>query len=137
MRLFFDQLDLQKTKQNWPENVPFQPALVKKRARDDRYHWQALDEPLKPGAQPVWALAEHDEYVRVPLFPYVVSSSQADRAIAFALQLGLTCAGYLPDRLSAVHIITGVPVQLLYDAATNECAGMKFWIGLAVTVEKT
>jgi hypothetical protein len=134
MKLFFEQLDLEKTRANWPEGAPFRPALVKYR-RDDSRHWLALSEPLLPGGTPQWAKTEHDEYVRIPLFPYVVPSPEADRSIAFALQLGLSCAGHLPGRVEAFRVVTGVPVQLLYDPATDQNTGLRFWLGFAVNLE--
>lgn len=136
MKITFDQLDMQKTRQHWPKDTPFQPALVKTRERGDSANWMVLSAPLSPGSPPQWALTEHDEYVRVPLFPYLVSSPQADRALAFAMQLGLTCAGYLPGRVRAFHVVTGVPVQLLYDPDTDADSGLRFWVGLAVVLEK-
>lgn len=135
MKLFFDQLDLNKTRTSWPQGAPFCPALVKRR-REDKRHWLALSEPLLPGAVPTWAKTEHDEYVRIPLFPYVVPSPEADRSIAFALQLGLSCAGHLPGPIDAFWIVTGIPVQLLYDHATDQNTGMRFWLGFAVNLEK-
>lgn len=134
MKLIFEQLDLEKTRANWPDGTPFQPALVKYR-RDDKRHWLALSAPLVPGSAPQWAKTERDEYVRIPLFPYLVPGSEADRALAFAVQLGLSCAGHLPGRVEAFWVVTGVPVQLLYDPATDQSSGMRFWLGLAVNLE--
>lgn len=136
MKLFFDQLDLAKTRANWPEGVPFCPALVKRR-RGDRRHWSVLSAPLSPGDIPHLAQTEHDEYVRIPLFPYVLPTAEADRAIAFALQLGLTCAGHLPGAVEACYVVTGVPVQLMYDPETEQNTGVRFWLGFAVNLEKS
>lgn len=137
MKVIFDQLDMHKTRQLWPKDTPFQPALVKTRERSGAAEWVVLSEPLVPNQPPKWSLAEHDEYVRIPLFPYVVQSPQADRALAFALQLGLTCAGYLPAAVQTFHVVTGVPVQLLYDPDTDTDSGLRFWLGLAVILEKS
>lgn len=138
MKVTFEQLDMAKTRQLWPKDTPFQPALVKNRPRNGgAADWLVLTEPLVPGQAPKWSLAEHDEYVRIPLFPYRVQSPQADRALAFAMQLGLTCAGHLPAPVQAFHVVTGVPVQLLYDPDTDTDNGLRFWLGLAVILEKS
>lgn len=136
MKLFVDQLDIQRTKANWPEGEPFAPALVRHRGRADKFDWLVLAAPLVPGEEPHWAHSKHDEYVRVPLFPYLLSAS-GDLALAYMLQLGLTCAGQLPGKAESVHIVTGVPVELLYDPGTSQHTGMRFWFGFAVVMERS
>jgi hypothetical protein len=64
-------------------------------------------------------------------------SSQGDLALAFMLQLGLSCAGHLPGRVTGFYVVTGQPVELLYDDATNENTGLRYWVGFAVIVEET
>lgn len=137
MNVIFDQLDMHKTQQNWPKDTPFQPALVKNRKGTTPSKWLVLSSPFSPGSAPTWSSSERDEFIRIPLFPYLVQSPEADRALAFAFQLGLACAGYLPGKVSALHVVTGVPVQLLYDAATEENTGLRFWFGFAVVLEKS
>ena len=136
MKLFIDQLDIAKTRANWPEGEAFMPALVRHRGRDDKYDWRVLAEPLVPGAVPHWSAATRDEYVRVPLFPYLLSA-EGDLALAFMLQLGLTCAGQLPGKVEAAHIVTGVPVDLLYDPTNSHPTGMRYWVGFAVVMERS
>jgi len=136
MKLFVDQLDISKTRANWPDGEPFQPALVRHRGRDDKFNWLVLAAPLQAGGEPRWASATRDEYVRVPLFPYLLSST-GDLALAYMLQLGLTCAGQLLGKIEAAHIVTGVPVELLYDPGTAQAAGMRFWVGFAVVLERS
>lgn len=136
MKLFVDQLDIARTRANWPEGEPFAPALVRHRGRDDQRNWVVLAAPLEPGREPQWFSAKHDEYVRVPLYPYLLGAS-GDLALAHMLQLGLTCAGRLPGRVEAAHIVTGVPVELLYAPHTAQHTGMRFWIGFAIVMERT
>lgn len=136
MNLFLDQLDIQRTKANWPEGEPFAPALVRHRGRDDKRDWVVLSAPVQPGDRPQWVYAKRDEYIRVPLYPYLLSAT-GDLALAYMLQLGLSCAGQLVGKIDAVHIVTGVPVELLYDADDSQCTGMRFWVGFAVSMERT
>lgn len=133
MKLTIESLDLATTKERWPPDQPFRPALIRSRKQDKR-HWLALSEPFVPGAAPQWAKTEHDEYIRVPLFPYRLSH-KGDQALAFMLQLGLSCASYLPDRITELFIVTGVPVELLYNPDDQSCAGMRYWVGFAIITE--
>lgn len=136
MKLFVDQLDIARTRANWPEGEPFAPALVRRRGRDDKLDWLVLSSPLQPGDEAHWVSARRDEYVRVPLYPYRLSAA-GDLALAYMLQMGLTCAGQLEGKIEAVHIVTGVPVELLYDSATGQHTGMRFWVGFAIVMERT
>lgn len=135
MKLFVDQLDINRTKAHWPDGEPFTPALVRHRGRDDKRDWLALAAPLAPGTPPQWSSARRDEYVRIPLFPYLLNAA-GDMALAHMLHLGLSCAGQLPGKLAALHIVTGVPVELLYDPETAQNTGLRYWFGFAVDLEK-
>ncbi len=135
MKLIVETLDMEKTKAHWPKETPFAPALIRDRKKL-KGHWAVLSAPLQPGGTPEWAYAEHDEYLRIPLFPYALSH-QGDLALAFMLQLGLTCAGHLPGQVTGFYVVTGQPVELLYDADTDEAAGLRYWVGFAVITEET
>lgn len=132
MKLTTDTVDIDTSRARWPKDQPFRPALIKNRKQDKR-KWVVLSEPLVPGQDPQWAYTEHDEYIRIPLFPYILSS-RGDQALAFMLQLGLSCAGRLPQPISELYIVTGVPVLLLY-GSDNECTGMRCWVGFAIITE--
>jgi hypothetical protein len=132
MKLSFDSIDMDTTRARWPKEQPFKPALLKHRKQDKR-KWVVLSEPLMPGTPPEWAYTEHDEYVRIPVFPYLLSH-RGDQALAFMLQLGLSCAGYMPQPISELYIVTGDPVQLLY-GPDQQCTGMRCWAGFAVITE--
>lgn len=134
MKLFVEQLDLAKTREHWPRETPFAPALVRDRKRD-KAHWLALTKPFVPGEPPVFSQTEHDEYIRIPLFPYLLRS-QGDLALAFMLQLGLSCAAHLPGPVTGMFIVTGKPVELLYDPDTDQNTGLRYWVGFAVTLEE-
>lgn len=135
MKLQVSQLDLKKTAANWPSDRPFMPALLIKQPVMHPEDWWVSDAPIIPGEQPVWASAKQDQYIRIPLFEYNLNSS-ADLALAYMLQLGLSCAGYLPGPVSKFHVVTGNPVDLLHDDATNKTIGLRYWVGVAVVVDK-
>jgi hypothetical protein len=134
MKLDIVQLDMEKTKASWPREIPFAPAYMHTRKPGDKAQWLVLDAPLQPGLEkPLWALAEHDEYVRIPLFPYILNP-KADLALAYMLQLGLSCAGQLPKTVSNFYVVTGSPVELLYDPDTDLNTGLRYWVGFAITL---
>lgn len=134
MRLKVDTVDIDKTKENWPLNTPFAPALVRPRGRDKRV-WHVLCEPLNPGTQPTWCATAKEEFIRIPLFSYT-TSHVGDLALAYMLQLGLTCAGYLPAAVTDAHIVTGRPVELIHDADASKIACLRYWFGLAVIIDE-
>lgn len=131
MELKIARLDLEKTKENWPTDVSFTPAYVRKFKHGEKKNWQVLAAALQPGEAPVWSLTEHDEYLRIPLFPYDLSPNP-DYALAFMLQLGLSCAGHIPREIAGFYVVTGSPVDLRYDPDTNIHTGIRCWIGFAV-----
>jgi len=134
MKLNIAQLDLEKTKASWPADTPFAPAYVRKFKPGEKKNWLVLGAPLVPGEEPAWDLTEHDEYIRVPLFSYQLSA-QPDYALAYMLQLGLSCAGHLPREISHFYVVTGTPVELLYDSATNTPTELHCWLGFAVILQ--
>ena len=131
MQLIVDQLDMRKTRANWPEDMPFAPALVKPRAQMCNAGWHVLSKIFTPGEVPQWNLTVSDDLVRVPLFRYTLSPS-ADLAMAFMLQLGLSCAGHLPKNITHFYVVTGTPVELMYDSKTELNTGLVYWVGFAV-----
>jgi hypothetical protein len=133
MNLTVDTIDIETSRARWPKDQPFRPALIKSRKQDKR-KWVVLSAPVTPGEEPTWAYTEHDEYIRIPVFPYRLSS-QADLALAFMLQLGLSCSSYLPDKIAELYIVTGAPVELLYNSESDGCAGMRAWVGFAIITE--
>lgn len=133
MKLTVDTIDLAETRARWPREQPFRPALIRSR-KEDKRKWVVLADPLVPGTAPHWAKSEHDEYIRVPLFPYMLSP-EGDKALAFMLQLGLSCASYLPAPILELYIVTGVPVALQYDPDTQQCVGIRNWVGFAIITE--
>lgn len=131
MKVSVARLDMKKTRERWPEGVPFEPALIKPIDEVGGSNWHILDAAHTPGEQPVWAFSEHDEYLRIPLFSYDLNPA-ADLAMAFLLQCGLSCAAYLPRPVSHFYVATGNPVELLYDPDTGLNSGLRYWFGFAV-----
>ena len=135
MEVNISRLDLRKTIDNWPADVPFKPALLLKQPVVQPDDWWVVDGPLSPTEPPSWAFTKSDQYVRIPLFKYQLSPI-ADLALAYLLQLGLSCAGHFPGPVKKCHIVTGDPVDLLDDPDTNTYTGMHYWFGLAVVIAK-
>ncbi len=131
MKLIVDQIDLATTRARWPAGQPFAPALIKSKSKLDKGRWCVLSAPLEPGNEPEWAYAESDDYVRIPLFQYTLNPA-ADLALAFMLQIGLSCAGHLPKSVTDFYVVTGTPVELLYDSDTDINTGLRYWFGFAV-----
>ena len=135
MELKVSRVDLRKTKANWPTDLPFAPAHIERQPTMHPENWFVLDAPLMPGETPSWAIAKNDPYVRVPLFPYRLSE-KADLALAYMVQLGLCCAAALPGPVKKFWVVTGVPVDLLYEDGINTSIGIEYWFGLALTTEQ-
>lgn len=131
MKLKVERVDIQKTRANWPEGTPFEPALVVPTDRLDGANWVVLDAPFNPGETPAWARTQNDEYLRIPLFSYDLNPA-ADLALAFMLQLGLSCAAQFPGKVARFFVVIGNPVELLYDEDTNKNTGLRYWVGFAV-----
>jgi hypothetical protein len=133
MKINVVQLDIARTRETWPRETLFAPAYVYRRKHNEQSRWFVLDAPLGNDLPPSWANAEHDEYVRIPLFPYMLSA-KADLALAYMLQLGLSCAGHLPRAVEQFYVVTGSPVELLYDPDTDENTGIRYWVGFGVVL---
>lgn len=133
MKLKISRVNLEKTRENWPADKSFAPAYIEPRGKQDKNNWYVLAEPLLPGDKPIWYQTVTDEYIRIPLYPYILSS-EADLAFAFMLQLGLSCAAELPKPIAALHIVTGVPVEIASDGAA---AHLDYWVGFAIVVNNT
>jgi hypothetical protein len=131
MKTKFVQLDLVQTKANWPAGRPFRPAYVKKFKHGQPSNWSVVDAPVKPGTPISWAHTYHDEYLRVPLFSYMLHR-QTDRALATMLALGLECAGQLTGQAQELLLVTGVPVELCYAADQQTFLGLRYYVGFAV-----
>jgi hypothetical protein len=64
------------------------------------------------------------------LFSYTLNPD-ADLAFAYMVQLGLSCAGYTPKKVKNLHVVTGFPVDLLYDNGITKPTGIQYWFGFA------
>ncbi|NDD53138.1 hypothetical protein EBZ39_04525 [bacterium] len=135
MSLNVVRVDIAKTREGWPEGTPFAPAYVRKLKHGEKKNWMVLGAAFQPGEEPAWDLTEHDEYLRIPLFSYDLNP-KPDYALAFMLNLGLSCAGHLPREIDSFFIVTGSPVDLMYDPDTNIHTGIRCWIGFAVILKE-
>jgi hypothetical protein len=124
-------VDILRTKASWPD-AAFKPAHVFPRGSDTR-KWLIADSAVRPDSAINWASADHDEYIRIPLFQYKLSA-RGDVALAFAFKLGLICAGQFDQQIEHLHIVTGDPVELLSDSS-GAVTGMSYWLGFAVAFE--
>lgn len=135
MQVILEQLDLKKTRAAWPAGVEFQPAVIKPRKKFGNQNWTVLSEKHINGRRSNWSYAHHDDYIRIPLFQYELPV-QLDRALAFFLRVGIEAAADLLKPVSNLYVITGVPVDILFDAEKNEDVGLRYWIGFAVVTEE-
>jgi len=134
MQFRISRVDIKQTRANWPGG-DFAPALVLPRAKKDNSAWYVIDQPisLNTGAVPSWALAVGDEYIRIPLFSYNLPP-QADMALATIMQIGLICSQAPTKSVNTAHIVTGNPVELVYNADDSVYC-MTSWLGIALTFE--
>lgn len=132
MRFKVTRVDIEKTRANWPDGN-FAPALVAARDSRDNHVWHVLDKPvnLTHPHNISWAIASGDEYIRIPLFAYD-APPQGDLALAFMFQLGLICGNFPQRTFDIVHIVTGNPAELVYDAS-GAPAELSGWLGAAFT----
>lgn len=129
MKIITTRLDIIKTRATWPDNS-FAPAYVF--PRKDNKKWEVADVAVSNNPM-IWSYAANDEYVRIPLFKYTLPG-KGDLSLAVMFQLGLICAGQLPLPIRHLHIVTGVPVELISDNAGN-VTGMEYWMGFAIALE--
>jgi hypothetical protein len=130
MKTKFAQIDLAKTKASWPAGVPFQLAHIQKFKHGEPTDWTVIDGPIVPGVPLSWAQTYHDEYLRIPVFSYMLHR-QTDLALATMLQLGLEFAGQLGKPIQELFLVTGVPVELCYEDDQDTYAGLKYYVGFA------
>lgn len=131
MNVVISRVDMEKTRQYWPVDKPFAPAHVM--PRTDKNNWLVLSAPLTPGEPPQWYQTASDEFIRVPLFPYLLNP-EADLAFAFMLQLGLSCAAHFPGKVLDFHVVTGVPVEMAYDSSNTALKHLEYWVGFCVVI---
>jgi hypothetical protein len=99
--------------------------------RQQGEHWYVSYQPVDvTGRHGDWAKCCKEQYVRVPLLPYVMPASP-ELALAFMLQLGLAAGRTLhtPGRsLVRLHLAVGCPVETL-NADTPE-EQLRYHIGM-------
>lgn len=133
MQVKVTRINIQRTRASWPDTV-FMPAYVASRAASDTQKWLVADSAIDPATTIVWANADHDEFIRIPIFQYDIVP-QGDLALAFMFKLGLICAGQLNRSIRHLHIVTGDPVELI-TGDDNTPVAMRGWLGFAVAFEE-
>ena len=135
MKTIVTRMNIPRTRASWPDTV-FTPAYVISRDSGDKSNWlvanSAVPDDMLVGVD--WASSGGDEYVRIPLYEYRITS-QGDLALAFAFKLGLIAANVAPIPVKKLHIVTGTPVELIKDADNNVTA-MSYWFGFAIAAEE-
>jgi hypothetical protein len=136
MNIITTRIDLKRTKDGWP-NIEFRPALIIPR-REDKRKWIILDGPILQNAPLNWADAASDEYIRIPLFEYILPA-QADLAFSNIFELGVIAAQKLLldlrlDNIAHLHIVTGDQLLLKTDAQ-NDLVSLSYWFGCAFAAD--
>lgn len=130
MHVITTRVDIERTRAGWTSG-DFLPAYVF--PRRDTEVWQVLDAPYNSGQLPSFASTAADEYIRIPLFPYTLNPT-GDIALAFMLKFGLSFVGHISHKIKLLHIVTGNPVELVYNEKT--LTHMRYWVGFAFVLEK-
>lgn len=136
MNTIVSRLDMKTTAERWPSDIPFAPALIQAIQPGQPEDWIVVDARVTPDSPPSFAYARHDQYLRIPLFDYMLSP-EADLAFASVIQIGLACVGHIQKPVRTLHVVTGNPVDLLYeDAISTSAAGLRYWFGFAIATER-
>jgi hypothetical protein len=135
MDLQVSRLDIAKTKETWPAGIPFAPALIVAKQPGISERWHIIDAPIVAGEKPQIAVSYADQYLRLPVFAYNLRP-EADLALAYMVQLGLSCASAAAARIKKLHVVTGNPVDLLYDEDINKSVGLRYWFGFAYVLSE-
>jgi len=125
-------LDIPRTLASWPD-TKFEPAYVAPREKGDSSSWWVADAPIPVAGATTdfdWAIANTDEYIRIPLFSYGIPP-QGDLALAFMFRLGIIAANVFNGKVRVVHMVLGTPVELEY-TADGVPTGINYWFGFAL-----
>lgn len=135
MNVVVSRLDMKTTRANWPDGMPFTPALIHAKQPGQPEDWIIIDSKVVPDSPPNLAYTAHDQYLRIPLFEYMLSP-KADIALAAMVQIGLVCVGHVQKPVRTLHVVTGNPVDLLYGDDINTSIGLRYWFGFAIATER-
>lgn len=135
MNVTVSRLNMKTTRANWPDGEPFKPALIRAKQPGLPEDWLIVDAKVDGTAPPIFAYTTHDQYLRIPLFEYTLSP-KADLALAAMVQIGLACVGHIQKPVRSLHVVTGDPVDLLYENDINTAIGLRYWFGFAIATER-
>jgi hypothetical protein len=135
MNVVVSRLDIKTTRENWPSDIAFSPALVQAKQPGQPEEWLVVDRPVTQNEPPSIACTVSDQYIRIPLFVYSLSP-KADLALAEMVQIGISCVGHILKPVKTLHVVSGNPVDLLYGDDINTPVGLRYWFGFAFSTER-
>jgi len=135
MKIVVSRLDMKATRENWPSDKPFSPALIHAKQPGLPEDWFVIDARVDAASPPSIALTTNDQYLRIPVFEYLLSP-KADLAFAAVIQIGIACVGYVAKPVRTLHVVTGNPVDLIYGDDINTAVGLRYWFGFAIATER-
>lgn len=135
MNIIVSRLDIKTTRERWPNDIPFAPALVLAKQPGQPEDWIAVDARVDADSAPSFTDTTSDQYLRIPLFEYMLSA-EADLAFTAPLQIGLSCVGHIHKPIKTLHVVTGNPVDLIYGDDINTAVGLRYWLGFAIATER-
>lgn len=133
MDIKVSRVDLKRTKDSWPDDLPFSPAFIYKRPVTPVERWHVVTQAIADGKFPDISDSYEDPYIRIPLFPYKLPPD-ADLAFAKVAALALTCSAHIPAAIKKLHIVTGFPVDLIYADDITTHTGIRYWFGFAYLI---
>jgi hypothetical protein len=133
MDVRLSRVDLNKTRETWPDHVPFSPALIYRRPTEHVERWQVVTSPIFVSRPYALSESYQDPYVRIPLFEYQLSPD-SDVALAEMLQLGLAGVNNILTPVKTMHVVTGFPVDLVYSG--DKLTALRYWFGLAYLLKE-
>jgi len=106
-------------------------------ARQPGEIWMVPYTAIEPGKRANWAVCQSEEFVRIPLQPYL-ASMEPDLAMAYMVQLGVMALSKLESRGNVVrlHLAVGNPVDQ-DDAAelpNGRGPALRFFLGIGLVV---
>jgi len=134
MQIIVKQIDIPRTKDSWPGGI-FNPAYVASRESGVDFDWLIADSPVPDDAAGgiEWATARGSEYIRIPLFEYLIKP-QGNFALTFAFKTGVIAASLAPILVKKIYCVTGTPVEIVQDKS-GQAVALSYWLGFAFSYE--
>jgi hypothetical protein len=94
--------------------------------------WIVPTKPLVPDVTGEWTYHRREEFVYVPLFPYLVPTNPA-LALGFMLQLGLSVV--LPQGLNPSHVHLAIGQPMAEVQLPDGSVAWQYQVGIALCVK--